>query len=327
MTRWNALVGLLPVGFVLAFGPTPALPADGISTIRHHDLVVCLPRNAGVIAGRRAQGGSGFDFRVAEEVATRLGFDLDIIWFEDEREEESDPVRETYAMLSYGLCDLVPGHPRYAGAVGAPSYDRASLPRWLGMPQEIDARTGFLQDRLAGFVDVAPIAVTKGYMRSTIGLVYRDGAPEPTDLSDLDGRRLAFQQGTLSGAIAMIQLTSGDRTRARHFNPGSTFLWEVETSNAELAIVDIAAFDSYRKSNPATRLKLGKWRHPLGIDIGMAVLASNTKLVEAIDRVLYDILREGRMSDLAEAEGLTYTPPQSDELTSQFTLQTLLTSP
>ena len=305
MIRFNAPAGLLPVGFILALGQTPALPDDGNSTIKNRDLVACLPRNAGVIAGRRVHGGSGFDFRVTEEVAARLGFDLDIIWFEDEREEESDPVRETYAMLSYELCDVVPGHPRYAGAVGAPLFDRASLPRWLGMPREIDARTDFLQDRLVGFVDVAPIAVTRGYMRSTIGLVYRDGAPEPTGLGDLGGRGLAFQQGTLSGAIAMIQLASADRARARHFDPGSTFHWEVETSNSELAIVDIAAFDSYRRSNPATRLKLGKCRHPLGIDIGMAVLASNTQLIEAIDQILYDVLKEGRISDLAEAEGLT----------------------
>ena len=314
---------LLPIA-ILTCGQKAVLANEGGPTIKNGVLTACLPRNAGVIAGRRITGGSGFDYRITEEVAHRLGLSMEAIWFEDEREEESDPVRETYAMLSYGLCDVVPGHPRYVGAVGKPLFERASLPRWLGMPREIDARTDVLQDRAVGFVDVVPISVSKGYMRSTIGLVYAEGTPEPGGLRDLGRRTLAFQQGTLSGAIAMMQLTSDDRARAKHFNPGSTFLWDVESSGLQLAIVDIAAFDSYQRSNPATKLKLAQWRHALGMDIGMAIVASNTELVEAIDRALETILLEGTASGFAEAEGLTYAPPQSEKLTSAFTLQTLL---
>ncbi len=193
----------------LVLAPQATEGGPGLETIDPGTLTACLPRNSGVIAGKRSTGGSGFDYRMMEEVASRLGLGLAPVWFENELEEESDPLRETYAMLSYGLCDVVPGHPRYARAVGKPPFARAHLPRWVGMPQEVE------QDHQIGFVDVRPIAVSRGYMRSTIGLVHRDDTAAPAGLDDLDDRPLAFQQGTLSGAIAMTRTPPwGSPTRA-----------------------------------------------------------------------------------------------------------------
>lgn len=319
--------GLLLALLAGLLGAAPVWAEDTVpDTIEPGTLSACLPRNSGVIAGRRAQGGSGFDYRIAEEVAARLGLSLSVIWFENELEEESDPVRETYAMLAHRLCDIVPGHPRYESAVGAPGFDRAALPRWLGMPREIDARTNLMTDKLAGFVDVEPVAVSAGYMRSTIGLLYRDGTAEPAGLDDLGGRALAFQQGTLSGAIVMMQIAAEDRARARHFNPGAGFLWNAEASDAPLAIVDVAAFDSHRKSNPGTAFRLAGWRHAIGMDIGIATLAANADLLARIDTALEAIKAEGLPETLATAEGLTYTPPASDQIAQPFTTRTLLST-
>ncbi len=287
-------------------------------------LSVCLPRNAGVIAGRRMTGGSGFDYHMAQAVADKMGRRLEVVWFENELEEERDALSETYAMLSHGLCDVVPGHPRYAGAVGAPAFKRAALPRWLGMPQAIDPDTGFLKDQLAGFVDVAPIAVSRGYMRAEIGLVYRDGDAPPLDLADLGGRALALQQGALSGAIAMLQLPPEDRARVVTMNPGAGFLWEVESRGHALAIVDVPAFDAHRQASPFTTLRLADWRHPLGMDIGMAVLAGRTDLRARIDAALAALMATGQVAALAEAAGLTYAEPQTAELMPEMTRATLL---
>jgi ABC-type amino acid transport substrate-binding protein len=306
-------------------------PQDGAAqiptdwpTLTPGTLTACLPRNAGVVAGRRLTGGSGFEYALAKAVAAEMGLSLQPVWYEAELQEESDPLRETYAMLWHGLCDVVPGHPRYARAVGAPSFERAALPRWLGMPQDLDPATGHFADRLAGFVDVGPIAVSSGYMRSEIGLVYRDGTPEPLGLDDLAGRDLAFQQGTLSGAIAMTALGPEDRARAHHHNPGASFLWEVESSGAQIALVDVATYDSHLKANPFTPLKLAAWRHPLGMDIGMAVAEPRAALLPGIDAALASLAASGVLAALAEAEGLTYAPPRSDGLAPPFTLQTLL---
>ena len=307
-------------------GHIQTLSAETISPdalVSAGELTVCLPRNGGVIAGRRLTGGSGFDYRVSNAIAEQLGLPLNIIWIENDLDEESDPVRETYAMLAHRLCDAIPGHPRYEGAVGVSDYDRASLPRWLGMPQEIDPDTNLLKDSLAGFVDVEPVAVTGGYMRTQIGLVYRDDTAEPIGLDDLQNRRLALQQGTLSGAIATLQVAPVDRALLKMMNPGAGFLWEVENQNLPLAIVDVPAFDAHLKANPFTPLRLAAWRHAVGMDIGIAVLAENTVLIEVLDAVIADLLASGQLPQFAEEEGMTYSAPVSSDLAPRFTLETL----
>jgi hypothetical protein len=320
MRLWSAQVAVV---LSLVFLPPEGRAQHIADTLEPGTLAVCLPRNSGVMSGMRSTGGSGFDYRIAEAVADRLNLVLRPVWYEAELQEESDPLRDTYAMLSFGLCDVVPGHPRYVRAVGRPGFERARVPRWIGMPQEIDRDTSHIHDKPVGFVDVRPIAVTRGYMRSTIGLLYRDGTPEPGSHGDLGKRALAFQQGTLSGAIAMTQLGPADRQRARHFNPGASFLWMAEAEGLETAIVDVIAYDNYRKSNPGTKFRLADWRHPLGMDIGMALLEENETLRRAIDTALADILAAEEPARIASQEGLTYTPPTDDDLASTITLRDL----
>lgn len=293
--------------------------------VQPHDtaLRACLPRNAGVLAGRRLAGGSGFDFRVAQEIAARLGRTLEPVWYENELDEESDPVSETYAMLSYGLCDIIPGHPRYVGAVGEPQYPRAPLPRWLGMPREISQETGMLAQRLVGYVDISAIAVSDGYMRTEVGLVYREGTEEPAGPRDLSDRRLAIQENTLSGAIALVQTRPGDSADLVIMTPGSEFLWEVEKQGIDVAIVDVAAFDTFRKANPFTTLRLAAWRHPVGMDLGVAVLDGNEDLPD-INAAIANLIGSGRAAELAEEEGLTYAEPSGDDLSQGITMQMLM---
>lgn len=302
--------------------PGKSAQAEPDKRVLADHLTVCLPRNAGVIGGRRLTGGAGFDFLISEQLADQMGQPLNIVWYENELEEESDPVKETYAMLAYGLCDAVPGHPRYAPAVGTQDFERAVLPRWLGMQQEIDPDTGLFQDRLAGFVDVAPVAVSAGYMRSEIGLVYREGLQAPQDLGDLDGHSLHVQQGTLAGVIAMVQTTPEDRARITTHNPGAGFLWDVESGQGALALVDVAAFDSHLQANPFTPLRLAPWRHPIGMDIGIAVLAENEALMTDLNTALA-ALPEQLVQELAAEAGLSYAPPLSQTVMPALTMQML----
>ena len=115
-----------------------ALPSDAPHTVAEGKLTACLTRNAGVLSGRRHEGGTGFDYRLSAALAKGLGLDLSVVWTEGEQEEDSDPVKETYALLSHSLCDMVPGVPLYQNAVGAPPSDRGALPRWLDMPTTWD---------------------------------------------------------------------------------------------------------------------------------------------------------------------------------------------
>lgn len=276
-------------------------------------LTACLARNSGAVSGRRSNGGTGLDYRISEALAAALGLELNVTWFENELGEESDPVLETYAMLAYPLCDVALSHPLYAPAVGEPPAPKGPLPRWLGMPTERDAETGRQVDMHPPFVDLRAISVTLPYMRAEIGLVYREGEVEPTNLSDLKGRRFAVQQGTLSAALATVaspDLTSSAVT----FNPGAGFLWHLEQGTADVAIVDVAAFDGYRKHNKVTKLRLSEWRHPFGFDVGIALLSERVALREVANETIAALAENGTLAKLAQEEGLTYASPRSSQL-------------
>lgn len=298
------------------------LPPDLDNLIQPGKLTACLSRNAGAISGRRDLGGTGFDYRVSKSLSEFLGLELDVVWFENEAGEESDPVHETYAMLSYGLCDIVPSHPLYARSVGDPPTVKAALPRWLGMPEEIDAETQRRVHAQLPHVTLKPISITQAYMRAEIGLVYPAGEAEPDSLESLSGLRVAFQQGTLSGAL--LELDAPDLIEnAVTLNPGPGFLWKLEAGAADVAIVDVASFDAHRRHNEVTKLRLANWRHRVGLDIGIAVLKENANLLSALDEGLSDLHNAKVLPGLAEEEGLTYVEPHFDGLQAPFTWHTL----
>ena len=277
-------------------------------------LTACLARNGGALSGKRADGGSGLDYRLVEMVAGHLDLELDVTWFESEQEEESDPVRETYAMLSEPLCDVTASQPLYEGAFGAPPAETASLPRWDEIPDWWGTRQTALK----------PIDVTRPYIRAEIGLAIGPGVERDVKgLRDLDGLTLGFQQGTLSGAIATMQATPDAIARSKTFNPGPKFLWEIETGRADVAIVDTAAFDFHLKQNPISKLRLAEWRHGLGINIGLAASAEKPALVAAMSAIIEDAVESGEIARIAEAEGVTYARPRAPFVLGRINRTTL----
>lgn len=285
-------------------------------------LTTCLARNAGAISGLRSKGGIGIDYRVSQALATHLGLNLKVEWFEGEVEEDSDPVLQTYAMLSYPLCDLVLSHPLFEPSIGKPPTTAAALPRWYGMPTELDAVTHRRVNKKLQHVALRPISVTKPYMRAEIGLVFRNGEPEPSGLHDLVGRRLAVQQGTFSGSIAT--LTSPElAAKAITFNPGANFLWQLEQGQADVAIVDVPAYDGHRLHNKITKLRLADWRHPLGFDIGAAVLTDKTEFKQEIDNIVLELVESGQVETMALEEGVSYAKPANSGIEKMFTMRRL----
>ncbi len=276
-------------------------------------LTICLARNGGALSGWRSSGGSGLDYRLAERIAERLGLDLDVTWFETEQEEESNPVRETYALLAEPLCDLAAEHPLYENAVGPPQAETASLPRWDDRPDWWGTRQTHLK----------PVAVTAPYMRAEIGLAL--GPKVDGDIDGLDGLAgagdliLGFQQGTLSGAIALMQAPPNVIDKARSFIPGPKFLWEVEIGKADVAIVDVAAFDFHRKQNRVTKLRLSDWRHPFGVNIGFAALAEHEALLAAVNAVIDEARDSGAIAEIAAEEGVTWGAPRAPWMTPPLT--------
>ena len=288
----------------------------GADVITEGALTACLARNGGALSGKRSKGGSGLDYRLLAELAAYLELDLEVVWFESEQDEESDPVRETYAQLSHRLCDVTASHPLYENAFGAPPAESAALPRWDDVPTHW---------RHGTHVPLDPIATSDPYMRGEIGLVFAPGIkPRPiSGLQDLEGMTLGLQQGTLSGVLATLQAPRSVALTSRMFNPGPQFLWEVENGAVDVAIVDVTAFDFHRRQNPISELVLSDWRHEMGMNIGLAVLEENAGLLDALNGAIADMLNTDRVAELATVEGLHYARPVPPHVMSQLHLAEL----
>jgi ABC-type amino acid transport substrate-binding protein len=285
-------------------------------------LTACLARNAGSISGLRSGGGVGIDYRVSQALANELGLTLKVEWFEGEVEEDSDPVLQTYAMLSYPLCDLVLSHPLFEPSIGPPPTTAAALPRWYGMPTELDTVTNRRVSKRLPHVTLKSITVTKPYMRAEIGLVYHKDTPEPKGLHDLGDRRLAVQQGTLSGSMATMTNLAADVVT---LNPGANFLWQLEQGRADVGIVDVPAYDGHRLHNKVTKLRLADWRHPVGFDIGAAILADRPALKKRLDKVIEGLLGSNDIQAMAVEEGVTYAKPKNAGIEKMLTMRRLQT--
>ncbi|HEU0221512.1 MAG TPA: c-type cytochrome [Paracoccaceae bacterium] len=284
--------------------PQAALPAPGpeaVATVEAGSLKVCLARNGGAMSGWRSTGGVGLDYRMAAALAEGLGLKLAATWYESELDDDSDPVKESYAMLAAGLCDLVAGHPLNLRALGEPPTATARPPRWYGMPKEGGQP----------FVALRPVAATLPYARIEMGLVVGGNvAPEIRSLADLQGLRLGVAQGTLAGALSLAQAPAALRAASVMERPGPGFLWKLEEGAFDAALVSVPEYDFHRRQNPITRLRLTGWRHPLGFNIGFAGLSERGALIAAADRVIAALAAGGGIAALATEDRLHYAPPR-----------------
>lgn len=297
----------LPEGAAPAAAPDDASAAPEAERVDPASLTVCLAKNGGAMSQRRSRGGAGFDHAVAEAVADHMGLPLAVTWFESEQEEEGSPVKEAHAMLSHGLCDLVPSFALYASALDGVAGGRGALPRW-------DDRPAWMGP--GDMVDLEPIAVTAPYIRMEMGVVSR-GDDGPEALSDLAGTRVGIEQGTLAGAVTLRQAGAEVVAGAVTANPGPSFLWEMEQGAFDAALVTVAAWDAHRKQNPVTALRLTDYRHPIGFNLGMAAGAEATGLVAAVDAALAQL----DLAAIAEAQGVTWAAPTEPAVAPALTMR------
>ena len=289
-------------------------PAAAPPTVRPGTLSVCMAKNGGPMSARRARGGAGLDYRLAETIAKDAGLDLHVAWFEAEQEEESTPVREAYALLAHGVCDLVPSFALQRHALEGLAGTRAALPRW-------DDRPTWLEQSFQ--VDLAPVTPTRPYLRVGLGLVAREdaGLEQVRRLGDLSNARLGIAQGTVGGVLLLRQ---GPRDAARDavtLNPGPQFLWRMEGGAFDATLVSVAAYDMHRQQNPLTTLRLLRYRHPIGFNIAM--VAAEPAVAALADRTIERLGEEG-LRQLAEASGVTWDAPREPHVMAPLTMRDIV---
>ncbi len=296
--------------------PKIAAAAPDIPPVPEAELIVpgtmtaCLDVKGGIMSTRRTNGGAGFDYEVLAAVADRLDLKLDVTWFEGTQDEFEDPIPQAYAMLSMPLCDVVAAHPVFPGTDGPIPTARAAPPHWDDQPDHWRPGTQ---------VDLSPIRRTRPYMRAVQGIVFsnRTDVDDMNDLAAISEFKIGVQQGTLGEAILRRQGSPAAMAEAVTVPPGPNFLWEMEKGAFEVTLTDTAAFDFHLRQNMLSQLKLGSYRHPLGVNIALATSEKNAGLRASIDAVLEALLTEGVIGDLAKKARMTYTPP-NDETQPNF---------
>ena len=281
-------------------------------------LVACLAKNGGVMSGRRAKGGTGLDYELSRALAEALGVALDVRWFESEQDEESTPVKEAYALLAYKVCDIFPGFALYEMFFDDFDVARAALPRWDMRPQSLEQRV---------HVDLRPISVTHPYARMEMGVVYRNSEFERKiqKISDMEGLKIGVEQGTLAGVLTLRQGTEKMVSDSVNRNPGPKFLWQMEQGEFEAFNAETGAYDFHKKQNVMSTLILGAYRHPLGINLSIAMLESKKALRDIINPLIDAMVKDGTMAQLGARASHTYAHPRKPWLLPRLTMQTLLT--
>ena len=293
-------------------------PADKAPLlIKPGTLTACLAKNGGVMSSRRAKGGAGMDYEVMAALADQMGLALAVEWFESEQEEESTPVREAYAMLAYGVCDVYPGFALYETSLSAFFGTRAALPRW-------DNRSQYLGREFQ--VDLEPLSVSDPYTRMEMGVVYRTEAFERDiqAIADMEGLRIGVEQGTLAGVLTLRQGSNKMAAGAKTFNPGGDFLWRMEQGEFDAALVTIGAYDFHKKQNAVSTLVLDEYRHLIGFNLSIAMLKRNRDLLDRIDPLIHLMIGDGTMAALATKSKFTYAEPRQPWVQKRLTMQEIM---
>ncbi len=295
----------LPYFLALVWIPLAgATPAGASGTLR-----VCLDENIPPLSSKRENEAHGFDLAVAQAVASRLGREIAIQWFESEVDKDSNPALEANALLSDGRCHLVAGYPLFASALGEPKAKRSRLPDYEGARREDRRR----------WVPLNDIVASRGYRFAPLVVVLgpRKASRQVSRLGDLKDLTLVAEEGTLADAVLMTYDGGILVDRITHVAPGPALFERMEQGDYDATLVELHRLDAYRAQRQDSKLSSSGHYHSIGFNIGFVGLASDAPLIAEVSAAIGEMLAKQELPALAQATGLTYLPPrQPDVLTT-----------
>jgi ABC-type amino acid transport substrate-binding protein len=301
--------------FVATVAVVGALRAEAAGT-----LTVCLEGDTRPFSYHDGKTARGFDVAVSEAVAKRLGRDLKIQWFEISKspdEDEPDPARAQNAMLNIGKCQLVGGFPLIANDL-VPAENKSKLPDFAGETR----------DQRKEWVPIGKLIASKPYhyYPFTVLLGPKAADRKIDSLADLQGLRLASEDGTLADAMLMWfdhrqymrQVTH--YTPAKSFEHGGGLLEHLDRGDFDATLVPLRRYDVYRAEHPATKIVSTGYYYRIGFNIGFVARAGQEALIDQVDGAIGALLAENQLPAMAKAEDMTYVAPRSPAVAGGVTL-------
>jgi ABC-type amino acid transport substrate-binding protein len=306
--------------FVAALAATVSL-VGAIATLRAQDtkeslLRVCLDEELPPFSVRTKDGGSGFDFAIAQSLAKRLNRTLAVQWYESKLDEDASATIEANALLSDGRCDLVAGYPLVKDALGKPGLETGRLPDFAG------ARPADRRRR----VTLGTLMATTPYHFAGLAVVLGARAKDQNIavLSDLEGFDLIIEAGTLGDAVLMTFNHGRLVSHITHVVPGRGELFpRLESGEADATLIPMHRFDAYRLQHPDTKLTLSGYYLPIGFNMGFVGLSSDSHLIEQASAAIDAMLQGSEPAALAAPAHMTYLPPRQPYILDHFTMSDL----
>jgi ABC-type amino acid transport substrate-binding protein len=300
----------LRTALFMSLSALPALAAD-------EPLKVCLDENLPPLSVHRpGKPDSGFDVKLAEAIAARLGRPLKIQWFESKLDEDSSPALEANALLSDGRCSLVGSYALTRDSLVVPGVKTAKMPDFDGATRDDRRRR----------IPLGVLAPSQPYVYSPLTVLLGPKARDRrvSGVGDLAGLRIGVESGTLADAILM---TFGDGKlidSITHLVPGnSDLLGAFERGDFDATLLDLRRFDAYRATHPDTALVASGYFYSIGANRGYVGLAGDPGLLAAVNTALTELQAAGTVSDLAKAAGLTFLPPREPAILGEVSLKSL----
>jgi hypothetical protein len=228
------------------------------------------------------------------------------------------------------VCEAVSGFPLVTGEFGAPTRPSARTPDYPGAKRR----------RERPYIPLQPMAPSRGYIGSALGVVVPAGAPPLTSMNDLGDRKIGVVAGTLGSAVAMGWKFGTLRNRVVNLNQmehpldelaglptgkpgaaasapgggagvaGGAAAAAAPAPRFQVVLEPLALFDGWRVQHPGGALVAGGWRRSLGVNLGFVTLASDGTVRPALDAVIGRARDDGSLARWAAEEGVTWVPPE-----------------
>jgi ABC-type amino acid transport substrate-binding protein len=312
--KTGVVAALAATVFISIAGSSASLHAEDTSET---SLRVCLNEELPPFSVRTKEGGSGFDFAIAQSLARRLNRQLAVQWYESKLDEDSSTTIEANALLSDRRCDLVAGYPLVKDALGKPGLETARLPDFDG------ARPADRRRR----VTLGTLMATTPYHFAGLAVVLGAKAKDKSiaALADLEGLNLTIEAGTLGDAVLMTFDHGRLVARIAHVVPGRGELFpRLESGEADATLIPAHRFDAYRIQHPDTKLTLSGYYLPVGFNMGFVGLSDGSQLIERASAAIDAMLRDGEAAALAPAAHMTYLPPRQPYILDHLTMSDLI---
>jgi len=297
----------LPCFLALACAPlSAATPADASGPLR-----ICLDQNIPPLSSKRENKAHGFDLAVAQAVASRLGREVVIQWFESQSDKDSNPALEANALLSDGRCHLVAGYPLFASGLGVPNAKRSRLPDHEGAKPEDRRR----------WVPLNEIAASRAYRFAPMVVVLgpKMASRRISQLGDLKDLTLVAEEGTLADTVLMTYGSGILIDRITHMAPGPAVFERIERGDFDATLVELHRLDAYRARHRDSKISSSGHYHSIGFNLGFIGLASDAPLVAAVNGAIGDMLARQELPALAQSTGLTYLAPRQPDVLTTIT--------